>query len=338
MACVLVLTGPSPCHISVPSSKQRHNKLWRSHSDSDLSDHHEPLSKSSQPLSLGRSDPHNQSSSKPGPSVKELLESLGTLAAAAAATTKPTESGSGGLADCPARPRQLSASLPEEVTAPLAGCTSRSLEPPCPPSTGQPGVESAAGSVFQSPASLANGSCDSETPLPPQSQPRAAAMVPEIQRADKATVAQSVSVGQPHPPPSFYQPQAAGAPCPSTPVPVKKADCSRSPNGPVPPPVQSAPAAAAAASASCPSAIPQDSEVLLGHTGDHINFFSAREKFKGMSQDGRGCQLRSCGSQPQELLQHEAKEDERRKVGLVVWLLPQNTIYTILQDVFVKHL
>ncbi|XP_057677385.1 protein phosphatase Slingshot homolog 2-like [Corythoichthys intestinalis] len=27
------------------ASKQRHNKLWRSHSDSDLSDHHEPLSK-----------------------------------------------------------------------------------------------------------------------------------------------------------------------------------------------------------------------------------------------------------------------------------------------------
>uniref|UniRef100_A0A2K6F505 protein-serine/threonine phosphatase n=1 Tax=Propithecus coquereli TaxID=379532 RepID=A0A2K6F505_PROCO len=27
------------------ASKQRHNKLWRSHSDSDLSDHHEPISK-----------------------------------------------------------------------------------------------------------------------------------------------------------------------------------------------------------------------------------------------------------------------------------------------------
>uniref|UniRef100_A0A672FGT0 protein-serine/threonine phosphatase n=1 Tax=Salarias fasciatus TaxID=181472 RepID=A0A672FGT0_SALFA len=59
------------------ASKQRHNKLWRSHSDSDLSEHHEPLSKSyAQPLSLGRSDPHNQSGSMPGPSVKELLESL----------------------------------------------------------------------------------------------------------------------------------------------------------------------------------------------------------------------------------------------------------------------
>lgn len=233
------------------------------------------------------------------------------------------------------RPRQLSASLPEEATAPPTGCTSRSLKPPCPPAAGQPGVESAAGCVSQSPASLANGSYDSEAPLPTPSQPRAAAVVPEIQRSDKATVAQSVSVGQPHPPPSFYQPQAAGTPCSSTPVPVKKADCGRSPNGPAAPPVQST--AAAAASAPCPSAIPQDSEVLLGHTGDHINFFSAREKFKGMSQDGRGGQLRSCGPQPQELVQHEAKEDERRKVGLVVLLLPQNMIYTILQDMF-KHL
>lgn len=213
------------------------------------------------------------------------------------------------------RPRQLSASLPEEATSPPAGCTSRTLEPPCPPTAGRPGVESAAGCVSRSPTALANGSCDSEATLPPLSQPRAAAVVPEIQRADKATVAQSVSVGQPHPPPSFYQPQAAGAPCPSTTVPVKKGDCGRSPNGPVAPPVQSA--ATAVASAPCPSAIPQDSEVLLGHTGDHINFFSAREKFKGMSQDGRGCQLKSCGQQqPPELLQHEAKEDERRKVGL----------------------
>uniref|UniRef100_A0A8C7WP92 protein-serine/threonine phosphatase n=1 Tax=Oryzias sinensis TaxID=183150 RepID=A0A8C7WP92_9TELE len=61
------------------ASKQRHNKLWRSHSDSDLSEHHEPLSTShAQPHSLGRSDPHNQASITPGQSMKELLESMGT--------------------------------------------------------------------------------------------------------------------------------------------------------------------------------------------------------------------------------------------------------------------
>ncbi|XP_062872791.1 protein phosphatase Slingshot homolog 2 [Trichomycterus rosablanca] len=40
------------------ASKQRHNKLWRSHSDSDLSEQQEPACKS--PRTLGRSDPHNQ--------------------------------------------------------------------------------------------------------------------------------------------------------------------------------------------------------------------------------------------------------------------------------------
>ncbi|KAM4795651.1 protein phosphatase Slingshot homolog 2 [Rhinophrynus dorsalis] len=33
------------------ASKQRHNKLWRSHSDSDLSDHHEPIGKTGMDLS-----------------------------------------------------------------------------------------------------------------------------------------------------------------------------------------------------------------------------------------------------------------------------------------------
>uniref|UniRef100_A0A673BSN5 protein-serine/threonine phosphatase n=1 Tax=Sphaeramia orbicularis TaxID=375764 RepID=A0A673BSN5_9TELE len=74
------------------ASKQRHNKLWRSHSDSDLSEHHEPLSKSyAQPHSLGRSDPHNQASSMPGPSVKELLESLGTPSNTGKATHSTSE-------------------------------------------------------------------------------------------------------------------------------------------------------------------------------------------------------------------------------------------------------
>uniref|UniRef100_A0AAQ5X4H2 protein-serine/threonine phosphatase n=1 Tax=Amphiprion ocellaris TaxID=80972 RepID=A0AAQ5X4H2_AMPOC len=78
------------------ASKQRHNKLWRSHSDSDLSEHHEPLSKSyAQPHSLGRSDPHNQASSTSGPSVKELLESLGTSASAVKASHSTSQPDTG---------------------------------------------------------------------------------------------------------------------------------------------------------------------------------------------------------------------------------------------------
>ncbi|XP_055791602.1 protein phosphatase Slingshot homolog 2b isoform X1 [Salvelinus fontinalis] len=61
------------------ASKQRHNKLWRSHSDSDLSEHHEPLCKTGQhPHTLGRSDPRNQGNSPAAPSLQELLQPLGS--------------------------------------------------------------------------------------------------------------------------------------------------------------------------------------------------------------------------------------------------------------------
>uniref|UniRef100_A0AAQ5X830 protein-serine/threonine phosphatase n=1 Tax=Amphiprion ocellaris TaxID=80972 RepID=A0AAQ5X830_AMPOC len=163
------------------ASKQRHNKLWRSHSDSDLSEHHEPLSKSyAQPHSLGRSDPHNQASSTSGPSVKELLESLGTSASAVKASH----------------------------------------------STSQPDTD-----------------CDPQT-------------------------------------------------------------CGSSLDGLAPHPSSNNDFI------SYPSAIPHDNVMLFGHSADHINFFSAREKFKGMSQDGKshcaaGQQsplVKSCGKEapPQE--------------------------------------
>nr|XP_057936721.1 protein phosphatase Slingshot homolog 2 isoform X2 [Doryrhamphus excisus] len=52
------------------ASKQRHNKLWRSHSDSDLSDRPEALCKSSS-HSLGRSD--SQSNNNSSPSLHHFL-------------------------------------------------------------------------------------------------------------------------------------------------------------------------------------------------------------------------------------------------------------------------
>uniref|UniRef100_A0A8B9KNW5 protein-serine/threonine phosphatase n=1 Tax=Astyanax mexicanus TaxID=7994 RepID=A0A8B9KNW5_ASTMX len=58
------------------ASKQRHNKLWRSHSDSDLSEHHEPLVKTPAAQTLGRSNPRNQSGTQTSPSLHELLQAL----------------------------------------------------------------------------------------------------------------------------------------------------------------------------------------------------------------------------------------------------------------------
>uniref|UniRef100_A0A8C2C9N5 protein-serine/threonine phosphatase n=1 Tax=Cyprinus carpio TaxID=7962 RepID=A0A8C2C9N5_CYPCA len=58
------------------ASKQRHNKLWRSHSDSDLSEHHEPLCKATAAQSLGRSNSRNQTFGQTSPSIQELLQTL----------------------------------------------------------------------------------------------------------------------------------------------------------------------------------------------------------------------------------------------------------------------
>ncbi|CDQ58871.1 unnamed protein product [Oncorhynchus mykiss] len=60
------------------ASKQRHNKLWRSHSDSDLSERHESLLCKTRPHShtVGHSDPHNNNG--PTPSLQRfLLQALG---------------------------------------------------------------------------------------------------------------------------------------------------------------------------------------------------------------------------------------------------------------------
>ncbi|XP_048839533.1 LOW QUALITY PROTEIN: protein phosphatase Slingshot homolog 2-like [Brienomyrus brachyistius] len=60
------------------ASKQRHNKLWRSHSDSDLSERRESPCKT--PHTLGRSDPHNDTSNGP-PSLQSFLDTMDSLAA-----------------------------------------------------------------------------------------------------------------------------------------------------------------------------------------------------------------------------------------------------------------
>ncbi|XP_074528340.1 protein phosphatase Slingshot homolog 2b isoform X2 [Halichoeres trimaculatus] len=339
------------------ASKQRHNKLWRSHSDSDLSEAHEPLSKSyAQPHSLGHSDPRNQASSTPSPSVKELLESLGTPAStvkAAHSTSQP---------DTGVQSSQLSSSAPGRVAAPSLEAPSQSAAVQT--SQVSPHSGPRAGSVSPLSPHLSNGLCDSEKQpsLPPLSQPRAATVVPELQKTDKVTVAQSVLVGQPHPPPSFHHlpllpapthtpactddvikpqmvsgclptvkpmlvsvpepvttqapsTQQAGPQSLSAPVPVKKSDSDQQMCLP-------AYSLSTCDLISYPSAIPQDNGMLFGHSADHINFFSAREKFKGMSQDGKShCaavqqspQLKSCGKEQQPLPQEVSTGEGKKEV------------------------
>ncbi|XP_034746326.1 protein phosphatase Slingshot homolog 2b isoform X2 [Etheostoma cragini] len=354
------------------ASKQRHNKLWRSHSDSDLSEHHEPLSKShAQPHSLGRSDLHYQASTTSDPSVKELLESLGTSTITGKATHSTSQPDTG------IHSNKLSSSHFHGVAAPSGDAEAPSLKAPSHsaavliPQLESPCPEPTAGSVSPLSPPLSNGLCDSEDQpsSPPLFQPRAATVVPEPQKTDMVTIAQSVLVGQPHPAPSFHHLPLSPAPSPTpvyhdedevikpqvlscslpvikpmlvsvpepittpstqkagpqrlpAPVPVKNTDCEQQMCGlslgclAAPPPSTSQ-------LISDPSAIPQDDEVLIG--ADHINFFSAREKFKGMSQDDKthcsagqqSPQLKSCGKDqpllPQEVSTSEGKVEEKRK-------------------------
>ncbi|CAL1573065.1 unnamed protein product [Knipowitschia caucasica] len=290
------------------ASKQRHNKLWRSHSDSDLSEHHEPLSKTlAQPNSLGHADPHNQTPTS-GPSVRELLESLGA----------PRSTRSSSL-QADGKPKHTSSSSVEG----LATLSAQSL-----PST-----------PLSSPP-LSNGVCDELSFMPPPpslplSQPRAATVMPP---AGVSMVAQCVSLGQLHPPPlPHHLPPSPGQKpppplppllllsCPVVkplPVSVPQPFAIRAPPGP-----KSASAAVPDNNTDCeqhlcalsltahtppatfsghPSAIPQDGEALLAHSADHINFFSAREKFKGMTKDGK-----TAAKKEEQLVPTEAGSEER---------------------------
>uniref|UniRef100_A0A1A8G3K3 protein-serine/threonine phosphatase n=1 Tax=Nothobranchius korthausae TaxID=1143690 RepID=A0A1A8G3K3_9TELE len=291
------------------ASKQRHNKLWRSHSDSDLSEHHEPLSKSyAQPHSLGRSDPHNQASSMLGPSVKELLESLGS----SASTGK--ESHSKSQPDTGVYSSHVGSSSFGGAAALSGDAVLQSLKGP-PHADKAPSRQldsSTAGSVSSSPP-LSNGLSDSEEPPshPPLSQPKAATVVPEPQRTE-ITVAQSILVGQPHPPPSVHHLPLSP---PSSPAPAcrgeaVKPEVSCSVSDP------QTPGSSLGGALSLPPFFtdslslsndpPQDNVLLFGHSADHINFFSAREKFKGMSDDGKPHP--AAAQQQPTLLKSAAKE------------------------------
>ncbi|MED6293168.1 hypothetical protein CHARACLAT_007933 [Characodon lateralis] len=333
------------------ASKQRHNKLWRSHSDSDLSEHHEPLSKShAQPNSLGRSDHHNQASSMPGPSVRDLLESLGTSPSTGKAAYSTSQPDTGIQSS-------LLGSSAFDDTASLSGdAKAQSLEGPSQADKAfsrQPTPhhhDSTAGSVLS--ATLSNGLCDPEEQpsLSPLSQPRAATVVPEPERTDVVTVAQSVLVGQPHPPPSVHHLPPSPAPS-STNEAVNPQVSSFTQLVSVPEPIASSTQQPGSnilsapvliiktdnhqTCGSCPptsidnishpNAVPQDNVLLFGHSADHINFFSAREKFKGMSHDGKtqsaavqqSTLLKSCGKDHVPLAQEggnsEGQEEENRK-------------------------
>jgi len=177
-------------------------------------------------------------------------------------------------------------------------------------------------------APLTNGLCESaEDPATPPTlpRPRAATVVPEARKADlsTATVTESVAVGGPHPPPSIHHLPPAPAPT----APLGGDAAARDLKQPVqPPPHTVVPQSSGVHKPSDPGAPSTDGaepgcaeqpsgsslENLTppsasGNVVDHINFFSAREKFQGLAQS-RGSLKESQAPPPQE----DWKEEPRK--------------------------
>ncbi|XP_013985123.1 protein phosphatase Slingshot homolog 1 isoform X2 [Salmo salar] len=348
------------------ASKQRHNKLWRSHSDSDLSEHHEPLCKTVQhPHTLGRSHPRNQGNSPAAPSLQELLQPLGSPSNTGQVVRSISECGTpssaGKVVQSSSQPNttatqenNLDTNQETRTEALLTSTTGdrslgtgdRSLgtgdqNPSTAATIGSTGSQAQGESVCSQSPPLSNGLCDyEEDPSTPLPQPRAATVVPNI---STVTVAETVPVGRPHSPPIHHllvspatlptpsdedetpkakepsttlpkekycqlqvtpsvpesssmtpetSTQTAGPQEPSTPVPDKKLDCDqRLPGASLGSSALQQPSSIEVLIISQPSAPPQDpaleAEGSSALSTDHINFFSAREKFQGLTQDGR---------------------------------------------------
>ncbi|XP_037534455.1 protein phosphatase Slingshot homolog 2 [Nematolebias whitei] len=136
------------------ASKQRHNKLWRSHSDSDLSDRPDSIRKTSSP-SLVRSDSHNNTTSLHHFLGVAVLQALG----AGPKNSSKTNSAPTSVSVC----NDMGESeVREEVRL------------------------------------------DSEDSVPPVlPRPRAATIIPEERLNSSASMAVTVLVALPHPPPSL---------------------------------------------------------------------------------------------------------------------------------------
>ncbi|XP_030633990.1 protein phosphatase Slingshot homolog 2 [Chanos chanos] len=157
------------------ASKQRHNKLWRSHSDSDLSERREPPCRT--PHTLGRSDPHNNNRTS-SPSLQQVL---GT-AALQALNSK---------AEVPESEQDRADTLSEPST--LTTTSSASNHALC---------DSEENLLLSSQKPK-----QEEDPfLPPRPRPRAATVVPEqsSQRSTLLSVATTVPISGPHPPPLLH--------------------------------------------------------------------------------------------------------------------------------------
>ncbi|XP_010791573.1 protein phosphatase Slingshot homolog 2 [Notothenia coriiceps] len=305
------------------ASKQRHNKLWRSHSESDLSERPEPMCK---PSSLGRSDSHNNNTSSPslhhflGTAVLQALGAESEDSAKSNTThTSDSHSDSNGVCESPGQEDEGS-DCENSLLLPLP----RPRAAVVVPEERLANSESVAVTV---PAAL---------PHPPPSL-HIVPPTPELQRAQRAPPTHlSISVPRTQKPGDLtlslperssseeFSPLTLGSADSDT---IDSSDLTSDKHSPLSP---------ANLTHRLPLAASDDnnnpSELQIGsasdgrgeadgssnHSADSIDFFSAREKFLGLAQDGRSrtlseqAQLRTPPSLEEDG-ETEAKEEEEEQ-------------------------
>ncbi|XP_066501595.1 protein phosphatase Slingshot homolog 2b isoform X2 [Hoplias malabaricus] len=285
------------------ASKQRHNKLWRSHSDSDLSEHHEPLVKAPVAQTLGRSNPRNQSSSLASPSLHALLQTLTPASIIATGVEDQEESGeqevpfSNGLGDSE---ESVAAEDPPMLPRPRAATVVPEVQPDV--------AETISLGRCHPPASLHNLVSyprilsDAETKSVSCEQSETPSVMPEENCGPQVSKTESNRSKTPEPSKRAPDSSSAGLPTQvpehhrqelSQQVPDTDSDCAglfHTSDDDYHHP--SATLSEAGLSTLLPSTL----------STDRIDFFSAREKFLGLAQEGqtRGSSEQAVQQMPQD--------------------------------------
>ncbi|XP_026794376.2 protein phosphatase Slingshot homolog 2b isoform X1 [Pangasianodon hypophthalmus] len=281
------------------ASRQRHNKLWRSHSDSNLSEHHEPLIKTPAAQSLGRSNPRNQSSNQTSPSLQELLQTLSPSSAPAAGEQDceqeaPFANGLGNSEE------SLAAEEPCLLSKPRAA----TVVPGARPNSAPVNMAETVPVIRPHPPAALHQLASSPTLHPDAEAKPLSHEQPEVCSPNRTGCVRSRT-----PEPSRQAPDSSSAAGQHTQVPelrqkfsqqVPDADVDRAGLGHAKDDNHhqhpSATIQEAGLSASPPSAL----------SSDRIDFFSAREKFLGLSQEGQ-----SRGSSEQTLRDKSPNQESK---------------------------
>lgn len=310
------------------ASKQRHNKLWRSHSDSDLSDRPDPLCKPSS-HSLGRSDSHNNNISSPslhhflGVAV---LQALGAEPEDSAKSTSDSHTHSNGVCDSPVQ-EVVKSDCEDLLLPPLPRPRAATVVP-------EERVDNSASVAVTVPVAV---------PHPPPSL-HILPPTPELQRAHRGPPTQLSSPVHKHKPVelSLDLPERSSS-GEISPLTLGSTDSDtigqslsdlpsdkHSPLSPVTlPPLPLVLSSGPSDDNNNPSELPigsafdsrGEADGSSNHSADSIDFFSAREKFLGLAQDGRTrtlseqAQQRTVSLDLEENRETEAKEEEERGNG-----------------------